>query len=192
MKHFDTIVIGGGPAGMMATIASAFYGQQTLLIEKNKRLGKKLSGTGGGRCNVTNNGTLDDLLAGIPGNGSFHNLITTISLLFSRTMVSNSRLRITDVSSLRQINHGPSSKLWKIKFKNWALVSLPIQKLSPSKKLISNSKLSLQTRLLPVINSSSQLEENPTHRLVQLVLDMILPAILSSMSLNLKLRKVHS
>ena len=56
---------------MMATIASAFYGQQTLLIEKNKRLGKKLSGTGGGRCNVTNNGTLDDLLAGIPGNGRF-------------------------------------------------------------------------------------------------------------------------
>ena len=71
MKHFDTIVIGGGPAGMMATIASAFYGQQSLLIEKNKRLGKKLAGTGGGRCNVTNNGTLDDLLAGIPGNGRF-------------------------------------------------------------------------------------------------------------------------
>ena len=71
MKHFDTIVIGGGPAGMMATIASAFYGQQTILIEKNKRLGKKLAGTGGGRCNVTNNGTLDDLLAGIPGNGRF-------------------------------------------------------------------------------------------------------------------------
>ena len=56
---------------MMATIASGFYGQQTLLIEKNKRLGKKLAGTGGGRCNVTNNGTLDDLLAGIPGNGRF-------------------------------------------------------------------------------------------------------------------------
>ena len=71
MKHFDTIVIGGGPAGMMATIASAFYGQQTLLIEENKRLGKKLAGTGGGRCNVTNNGSLDDLLAGIPGNGRF-------------------------------------------------------------------------------------------------------------------------
>ena len=45
MEYFDTIVIGGGPAGMMATIASAFYGQQTLLIEKNKRLGKKLAGT---------------------------------------------------------------------------------------------------------------------------------------------------
>ena len=71
MTHFHTIVIGGGPAGMMATIASASYGQATLLIEKNKRLGKKLAGTGGGRCNVTNNGTLDDLMAGIPGNGRF-------------------------------------------------------------------------------------------------------------------------
>ncbi|VOI56109.1 putative flavoprotein [Streptococcus pneumoniae] len=64
MKHFDTIVIGGGPAGMMATISSSFYGQKTLLIEKNRKLGKKLAGTGGGRCNVTNNGSLDNLLAG--------------------------------------------------------------------------------------------------------------------------------
>ncbi len=36
MTHFHTIVIGGGPAGMMATIASASYGQPTLLIEKIK------------------------------------------------------------------------------------------------------------------------------------------------------------
>ena len=71
MNHFDTIIIGGGPAGMMAAISSSFYGQKTLLIEKNKRLGKKLAGTGGGRCNVTNNGDLDDLMAGIPGNGRF-------------------------------------------------------------------------------------------------------------------------
>ena len=198
MKHFDTIVIGGGPAGMMATIASAFYGQQTLLIEKNKRLGKKLAGTGGGRCNVTNNGTLDDLLAGIPGNGRF--LYSVFSQFDNHDIIAffednGVKLKVeesTGVSSLRQINHGPSSKLWKIKFRNWVLVSLPIQKLSLSKRLMSNSKLSLQTRFLPVINSSSQLVENLTHRLVQLVLDTILPAILSSMSLILKLRKVHS
>ncbi|MET3634894.1 BaiN/RdsA family NAD(P)/FAD-dependent oxidoreductase [Streptococcus porcorum] len=71
MTHFDTIVIGGGPAGMMAAIASSFYGQKTLLLEKNRKLGKKLAGTGGGRCNITNNGSLEDLLAGIPGNGRF-------------------------------------------------------------------------------------------------------------------------
>ena len=70
MTHFDTIVIGGGPAGMMAAISSSFYGQKTLLLEKNKRLGKKLAGSGG-RCNVTNKGNLDDLMTGIPGNGRF-------------------------------------------------------------------------------------------------------------------------
>ena len=49
MKKYDTIIIGGGPAGMMAAISSSYYGYKTLLIEKNKRLGKKLAGTGGGR-----------------------------------------------------------------------------------------------------------------------------------------------
>ena len=71
MTDYNTIIIGGGPAGMMAAVASSFYGNQTLLIDKNRRLGKKLAGTGGGRCNVTNSGTLDDILAGIPGNGKF-------------------------------------------------------------------------------------------------------------------------
>lgn len=71
MTTYDTIIIGAGPAGMMAAISSAFYGQKTLIVEKNRRLGKKLAGTGGGRCNVTNNGNLEDLLEGIPGNGRF-------------------------------------------------------------------------------------------------------------------------
>lgn len=71
MTRYDTIIIGGGPAGMMAAISSASFGQKTLLLEKNRRLGKKLAGTGGGRCNVTNAGSLEDLMAGIPGNGRF-------------------------------------------------------------------------------------------------------------------------
>lgn len=71
MTYYDTIIIGAGPAGMMAAVASASSGQHTLLLEKNRRLGKKLSGTGGGRCNITNCGSLDDIMAGIPGNGRF-------------------------------------------------------------------------------------------------------------------------
>lgn len=52
---YDVIVIGGGPAGMMAAGTAASRGKSVLLIEKNKHLGEKLRITGGGRCNVTNN-----------------------------------------------------------------------------------------------------------------------------------------
>lgn len=68
---YDVIVIGGGTAGMMAAIAAGEAGARTLLIEKNKRLGKKLLMTGGGRCNVTNRRPVEDLIQHIPGNGKF-------------------------------------------------------------------------------------------------------------------------
>jgi len=51
---YDLIVIGGGPAGMMAAGRAAELGARVLLLEKNKCLGKKLGITGGGRCNITN------------------------------------------------------------------------------------------------------------------------------------------
>lgn len=50
----DVIVVGGGPAGMMAAVAARESGAEVLLIEKNEKLGKKLFITGHGRCNVTN------------------------------------------------------------------------------------------------------------------------------------------
>lgn len=52
--RYDVIVIGGGAAGMMAAGRAAERGLRVLLLEKNKQLGKKLSITGGGRCNITN------------------------------------------------------------------------------------------------------------------------------------------
>lgn len=52
---WDVIVIGGGPAGMMAAATAGARGKRVLLLEKNPSLGKKLLITGGGRCNVTNN-----------------------------------------------------------------------------------------------------------------------------------------
>ncbi len=51
---WDVVVIGGGPAGMMASARAGERGLNVLLIEKNESLGKKLLITGGGRCNVTN------------------------------------------------------------------------------------------------------------------------------------------
>lgn len=67
----DVIVIGGGPAGMMAGISAAENGSEVLLVEKGNRLGKKLAVTGGGRCNVTNSAPIDTLIKNIPGNGRF-------------------------------------------------------------------------------------------------------------------------
>lgn len=51
---YDVIVVGGGAAGMMAAGIAAGNGKRVLLIEKNKKLGEKLSITGGGRCNILN------------------------------------------------------------------------------------------------------------------------------------------
>jgi len=51
---YDLIVIGGGPAGMMAAGRAAENGSSVLLLEKNQRLGIKLLATGKGRCNITN------------------------------------------------------------------------------------------------------------------------------------------
>ena len=65
------LVIGGGAAGMMASITAAEYGASVTLLEPNERLGKKLNITGKGRCNVTNCANLEELLAHIAKNGRF-------------------------------------------------------------------------------------------------------------------------
>lgn len=71
-EEWDVVVIGGGPAGMMAAGRAAELGAKVLLLEKNPSLGKKLLISGGGRCNVTN-GELDNkkLLARFKDSGKF-------------------------------------------------------------------------------------------------------------------------
>ena len=65
------IVIGGGPAGMMAAISAAENGNQVILIEKMQSLGRKLLITGKGRCNITSSLEMDDFIKNTPGNGMF-------------------------------------------------------------------------------------------------------------------------
>jgi len=67
----DVIVIGGGPSGLMAAIAAAEQKKKVVLIEKGNKLGKKLAISGGGRCNVTNRLSADEIIKHIPGNGRF-------------------------------------------------------------------------------------------------------------------------
>lgn len=68
---YDCIVIGGGPSGLMAAIAAGEQRKKVLLIEKGNKLGRKLAISGGGRCNVTNRLSIDEIIQHIPGNGRF-------------------------------------------------------------------------------------------------------------------------
>jgi len=69
MSHI--IVIGGGPAGMMAAGTAAAQGASVTLLEKNEKLGKKLHITGKGRCNLTNNTDIPGLMSNVISNPRF-------------------------------------------------------------------------------------------------------------------------
>lgn len=71
MTKTNVIVIGGGPAGLIAAGHSSLYGKDVILIEKNQFLAKKLRITGKGRCNVTNAGDISEILKNIPTNSKF-------------------------------------------------------------------------------------------------------------------------
>ncbi len=72
--NYDVIVIGGGASGMMASIFSARNGNSTLVLDHNEKLGKKLYITGKGKCNLTNNSSIEMHL---------NNTITNSKFMFS-------------------------------------------------------------------------------------------------------------
>lgn len=67
----QVVVIGGGAAGMMAALSARQAGAAVTLVEPNEKLGRKLYITGKGRCNLTNNTTVEGVLANVPRNGRF-------------------------------------------------------------------------------------------------------------------------
>ncbi|MBS3994589.1 MAG: NAD(P)/FAD-dependent oxidoreductase, partial [Alkaliphilus sp.] len=65
------IVIGGGAAGILAAGAAGSRGKKVILLEKNNKLGKKIFITGKGRCNLTNDGSIEELLDHVVSNRNF-------------------------------------------------------------------------------------------------------------------------
>lgn len=65
------VVVGGGPAGMIAAITASENGNEVYLLEKNNKLGKKLLITGKGRCNITSSLDMKEFISNVPGNGKF-------------------------------------------------------------------------------------------------------------------------
>lgn len=67
----EVIIIGGGPAGIIAGISSAKCGNKVTILEKMNSCGKKLLITGKGRCNITNNADMIEFMENTPRNGKF-------------------------------------------------------------------------------------------------------------------------
>ncbi len=65
------VVIGGGPAGMMAGISAGRSGNEVIILEKMNMLGRKLLITGKGRCNITSSLDMSEFIKNVPGNGRF-------------------------------------------------------------------------------------------------------------------------
>lgn len=71
VKTSTVIVVGGGAAGLMAAGMAARRGLQVTIIDKNLRMARKVMITGKGRCNITNNCSIDEFIEHIPENGRF-------------------------------------------------------------------------------------------------------------------------
>ncbi|MBU4377363.1 MAG: NAD(P)/FAD-dependent oxidoreductase [Candidatus Omnitrophica bacterium] len=82
---YDAIVIGGGPAGMMASGRAAERGKKVLLVEKNDMLGRKLLISGSGRSNITNAGSIDEHIANFGRSGKF--LRNAFSEIFNTELI---------------------------------------------------------------------------------------------------------
>lgn len=69
--EFEVVIVGGGAAGLMAAGVCAGRGLRTAVFDKNEKLGRKVRITGKGRCNVTNNCTVQEVVASAPRGGKF-------------------------------------------------------------------------------------------------------------------------
>lgn len=80
------VIIGGGPAGIMAAIAASKEDNEVILLEKNEKLGKKLYITGKGRCNITNNKPMSEIMNNVITNKKF--LYSAFNAFTNRDIIS--------------------------------------------------------------------------------------------------------
>ena len=85
MINFDVIVIGGGPAGLIAAGRAAELGAKVLILEKMSRAGRKLLITGKGRCNITNDAAIPEFIKHVYPNGKF--LRNAFSRYYSKDII---------------------------------------------------------------------------------------------------------
>jgi len=85
MNNFDVIVVGAGPAGLLAAGRAAKIGNKVLILEKMRQEGRKLLITGKGRCNITNNAVIGEFITHVYPNGKF--LRNAFSKFYSKDII---------------------------------------------------------------------------------------------------------
>lgn len=85
MNKYDVIVVGAGPAGLMAAGRAAELGAKVLILEKMRTEGRKLLITGKGRCNITNDAAIGEFITHVFPNGKF--LRNAFSKFYSQDII---------------------------------------------------------------------------------------------------------
>lgn len=85
MRIYDIIVVGAGPAGIMAALTAAQFNRQVFLVERNDNIGKKILLTGKGRCNLTNTASLDTFIERFGRQGAF--LRSAFNAFFNQDLI---------------------------------------------------------------------------------------------------------
>ncbi len=107
MGHFDVIVVGAGPAGLLAAGSAAAQGDKVLILEKMRQEGRKLLITGKGRCNITNDSAVVDFIQHVYPNGRF--LRNAFTHFFSQDIIELLQNYGVNVSCERGGRYFPSS-----------------------------------------------------------------------------------
>ncbi len=107
MKKYNVIIIGAGPAGLLAAGRAAELGGNVLILEKMRAEGRKLLITGKGRCNITNNATIPEFITHVFPNGKF--LRNAFSQFFSQDIIDLLEKYGVDVTLERGGRYFPTS-----------------------------------------------------------------------------------
>ncbi|MGL5479291.1 MAG: NAD(P)/FAD-dependent oxidoreductase [Clostridium sp.] len=131
------IVVGAGPSGIMAALTSAKNGNEVILLERNNEIGKKLKLTGGGRCNITNNRSIDEF---------FDKIVTNKKFLYSAlyTFSNYSLLDYFDQKGLEyKVEYENDEKVYTKSDKSDDVIELFLNDLKDSSvKILYNTKVS--------------------------------------------------
>lgn len=107
MNRYDVIIIGAGPAGLLAAGRAAELGGKVLILEKMRAAGRKLLITGKGRCNITNNAEIPEFITHVYPNGKF--LRNAFSQYYSKDIIELLEKYGVDVSLERGGRYFPTS-----------------------------------------------------------------------------------